>query len=133
MSISQNSLDKLSQCHPDLQRLVRTVAERIGLVVSCGHRGEDEQNRAFSEGKAKVQFPNSKHNPLPALAVDIEPLKRSTIDWNDKVFFYYFAGYVMAVADLIDIKIRWGGNWNMNDDLHDQTFFDLPHFELREG
>ncbi len=132
MTISPNSLDKLSQCYYELQRLVRTVSERMSLIVSCGHRGEVEQNRAYIEGKSKLQFPNSKHNTLPSLAVDIEPLKRSKIDWNDKVMFYYFAGYVMAVADLIDVKIRWGGNWNMNDDLHDQTFNDLCHFEVRE-
>lgn len=131
MTLSNSSSDKLSQCHPELQRLVRAVESRISLVVACGHRGETEQNRAFAEGKSKLKFPASKHNKLPSLAVDLVPLKRSKIDWNDKVLFYYFAGYVMAVAAMIDIKVRWGGNWNMNDDLHDQTFFDLVHFELR--
>jgi peptidoglycan LD-endopeptidase CwlK len=132
MTLSNSSSDKLSQCHSELQRLVKAVEERIGLVVSCGHRGKDEQDRAVAEGQSKTPWPTSKHNSLPSLAVDIEPLKRSQIDWNDKVFFYYFAGYVMAVADLIDVKVRWGGDWDSDRDLHDQSFFDLPHFELRE-
>lgn len=131
MTLSNSSSDKLSQCHPELQRLVRAVESRIGLVVSCGFRNEADQNRAYAEGKSKKKWPNGEHNKLPSLAVDMEPLKRSKIDWRDKELFYYFAGYVHAVADMIDVKIRWGGNWNMNDDLHDQTFFDLVHFELK--
>ena len=30
----------------------------------------------------------------------------------------------------MDIKIRWGGNWD-GGDLEQQSFDDLVHFELR--
>ncbi len=133
MTLSNSSSDKLSQCHPELQRLVRAVESRIGLVVSCGFRNEADQNRSFASGASKKRWPNSEHNKLPSLAVDMEPLKRNKIDWNDKVLFYYFAGYVKSVADMIDIKIRWGGDWDSDKDFHDQTFNDLCHFELEES
>ncbi len=133
MTLSNSSLDKLSQCHPELQRLVRAVESRIGLVVSCGFRNEVDQNRAFASGASKKKWPDGEHNKFPSIAVDMEPLKRSQIDWHDKELFYYFAGYVQAVADIIGIKIRWGGDWDSDKDFHDQTFFDLCHFELKKG
>jgi peptidoglycan L-alanyl-D-glutamate endopeptidase CwlK len=36
----------------------------------------------------------------------------------------------MGIAAKMGIKIRWGGDWDRDEELHDQTFFDLPHFEL---
>ena len=29
-----------------------------------------------------------------------------------------------------DIKLRWGGDWNMNFEVDDNKFDDFPHFEL---
>ena len=48
------------------------------------------------------------------------------------VFFktYAFGGFVKGVASQKGIKIRWGGDWDSDNDLHDQNFIDLPHFEL---
>ena len=43
----------------------------------------------------------------------------------------YFAGFVKGVAYKMGIPIRWGGDWNNNNDLKDNNFDDLPHFELR--
>ena len=40
------------------------------------------------------------------------------------------AGYIQATADKLGIKIRWGGDWDSDGDLDDQTFMDLGHFEL---
>ena len=45
--------------------------------------------------------------------------------------FYNFAGTVQGVAKMLNIKIRWGGDWDSDNDLKDQTLYDLPHFELR--
>ena len=53
------------------------------------------------------------------------------IDWNDKERFYFFAGYVKGIASQMGIELRWGGDWDSDNQLHDQTFMDLPHFELR--
>jgi hypothetical protein len=62
------------------------------------------------------------------LAVDVAPYP---VDWNDKERFYYFAGFVKGVASSLGISIRWGGDWNSDNNLKNQTFFDLPHFELK--
>jgi len=47
--------------------------------------------------------------------------------------FYHFAGYTKKTAELLGIKIRWGGDWNSNNIFSDQAFDDLDHFELIEG
>ena len=69
------------------------------------------------------------HNNKPSLAIDVAPYP---IDWDDKISFYHFVGYVKGTADQLGIKIRCGADWNCNNNLHDQTFFDLTHFELRK-
>ena len=45
--------------------------------------------------------------------------------------WYYFGGFVLGTAEELGIDIRWGGDWNSNRKLEDQTFHDLPHFEVR--
>lgn len=119
----------LSEAHPDLQRLFNAVILIIDCSIIEGFRSEEEQNKAYFSGKSKLGWPDSKHNKRPSLAVDALPYP---IDWNDTKRFYYFAGIVMATAKLIGVKVRWGGDWNMNQDLNDQTFYDLVHFELVE-
>lgn len=72
---------------------------------------------------------DSKHLALPSRAVDVAPYP---INWGDKKRFYHFAGYVQGLAAQLGISLRWGGDWDGDNDLNDQTFFDLVHFELKE-
>jgi hypothetical protein len=60
-------------------------------------------------------------------AVDVAPYP---IDWNDTRRFDHFAGIVVGIAHRSGVKIRWGGNWDRDNDLNDQNFNDLVHFEL---
>ena len=36
---------------------------------------------------------------------------------------------MLGVAAAEGIKIRWGGDWDRDNDLADQSFNDLVHFE----
>jgi len=123
----EKSKERLSTCHEKLQILFEQVVQHYDCTVLCGHRGKDEQDEAVRTGKSKLAFPNSKHNKLPSLAVDVVPFP---IDWEDKSRFYHFAGYVLGVAHSLGIKLRWGGDWNGNLNFKDERFMDLPHFEL---
>lgn len=125
---SARSRQNLSECHPDLQRLFNEVIKHYDCTVTDGHRGKEEQNKAYSKGWSKLKFPKSKHNKKPSLAADVVPYP---INYKDKARLYHFGGYVLAVADQLGIKVRWGGNWDSDSELHDQSFFDLPHWELR--
>lgn len=129
----KRSQDNLDQCHPDLQLVFNEVVKYYDCSVICGHRGEKEQNDAYYGGRSKLKFPKSKHNSIPSEGVDVVPYfkKKPHIRWNDKEKFYEFAGFVQGIAAMLSVDIRWGGNWDRDDELHDQSFMDLPHFEIK--
>jgi peptidoglycan L-alanyl-D-glutamate endopeptidase CwlK len=104
--------------------------------ILCGHRGREEQEKAFKEKKTKVIYPHSKHNKLPSMAVDVAPYP---IKWDNKHLnrFYCFAGFVLGAAyqlkkqGVISHDIGWGGDWDGDRDFSDQNFNDLVHFWLK--
>lgn len=119
MSLSQKSRDKLNTCDEQLVKLVREMAKEMDLVVLCGFRGEKEQTEAFNKGNSKLQFPNSKHNKLPSLAVDIAP---SPIDWNNLGMFLKMVQLAKVKAKELNINIRCGADFT--------SLKDYPHVEL---
>jgi len=132
---SHISKQRLSTCHPDLQVLFNSVIRSYDCFVACGHRGEAEQNKAYEEGNSQLKFPQSKHNSIPSLAVDVVPYEEGQPDWSHTQSAF-FAGYVLGMAqDLYDIgemthKIRCGVDWNMDNDVNDTKFWDAAHFEI---
>lgn len=126
-SFGKSSQDKLATCDPRLQKVFNEVIKHFDCIVIEGHRGEEAQNKAFAEGKSKLKYPQGKHNKIPSLAADVLPYP---IDWNDTNRMRYFAGFVVGIAATMGIKLRWGGDWNQNTELKDNSFNDLPHFEL---
>lgn len=133
---SKNSDNRLNTCHPDLIIICRTLLKSFDHSVFQGHRGISQQNRFYDSGKSKVRYPNSKHNKIPAMAVDIAPYPREKNATNETNKYYLMAGHFLQIANdlyekgTIDHKIRWGGDWNMNNSLSDNNFDDLGHFEL---
>ena len=130
---SQRSLSNLATCHPDLQVLFNEVIKYFDFTITEGHRNRADQEKAFSEGKSKLHYPNGKHNAFPSNAVDAYPYP---IDFNDSSRIYYFSGFVMGIAQKlkdegkISHSIRYGGDWNMNNLVKDESFQDTGHFEL---
>jgi peptidoglycan LD-endopeptidase CwlK len=121
----------LSTCHPKLQRLIRLLAQRVprsmDFSVICGYRNEADQESAFKAGRSTKRFPDSSHNVMPSVAIDLAP---HPVDWKDLARFAKLAGYVQAVADDLGIEIRWGGDWDGDGRTLDERLFDAPHFEL---
>lgn len=97
----------------------RVHRERMGLMVICGYRNQFDQTAAFSSGKSRLKWPKSKHNTLPAQAVDVAPLP---LDWNDLKAFRELARHVQEIAAEEGVKLRWGGNF--------VSWKDFPHWEL---
>ena len=134
-SFGTASLANITTCHPDLQLLFSVVVEKFDCSVICGHRGEAAQTAAYESGNSQVEYPNSKHNSYPSMAVDVAPYP---VDWDDIHRFYYFAGQVMAIAAMLyekgemEHKVRWGGDWDGDTQVKDNKFNDLVHFELIE-
>ena len=123
----------LDTVHPALHSLCVEALEAapFDLTVTCGLRSQADQEKAVREGRSKVHWPRGKHNaPTGGVsrAVDIHPYP---IDWKDTRRYYLLAGVMLALAHRRGIALRWGGDWDGDGQLTDQTFNDLPHFELR--
>lgn len=128
-AFSTRSKSALLTCDNRLQRVFNEVIKHYDCIVLEGHRGKDAQNEAYRKGTSQLKWPNGNHNKLPSRAVDVAPFP---IDWNNRERFVHFAGFVKGIAAQMGILLTWGGDWNDNWNLKDQTFFDLPHFELRD-
>jgi len=131
---SNISQERLATCHPQLIRLMNIVVLTYDIVIICGHRNESEQMVAFNANpqRSKKKWPDSKHNLLPSLAVDIAPYnhKEVPINWKDVHAFNHLGGYVRGIAEIVGIPIRWGADWDNDFNLKEETFIDCPHFEL---
>ena len=134
-TFSATSKANLETCHRDLRILFAHVIQDFDCTIVCGHRDKPEQDKAFTEGKSKLQYPQSKHNKIPSEAVDAAPYENGKIDWS-KSQMLFFAGYVKGVADrlykigVMSHRIRLGADWNQNNDIDDENFLDAPHFEI---
>jgi len=124
----KRSKNALHSCDERLIKVFDEVIKTVDCSVLEGHRSKAKQNKAYEEGRSKLKYPNGNHNAVPSMAVDVAPYP---IDWNDRERFHLFAGFVLGVASGIGIKLRWGGDWNMNWFVSDNNFDDLPHFEVR--
>jgi peptidoglycan L-alanyl-D-glutamate endopeptidase CwlK len=135
-SFSPKSQQRLQTCNMDLQTLFNEVVKYFDCTILIGHRGEDEQNQAFKDKKSKKTWPNSKHNSMPSNAVDVVPYPIPA--WTKTQDFVYFGGFVMGIDEMLRVqgkmkkRIRYGGDFNMNDIISDSTMFDLVHFETIE-
>ena len=126
-SFSRASIVNLESCHSDLQRVLNTAIQWFDFAVICGHRGEVAQTEAFLKGASKLEWPNSMHNEVPSMAVDVIPYP---VDWKDEKRFGLMVGRIMQVADEMGVLLRWGGDWDRDTMTRDQYFHDLPHLEL---
>lgn len=130
---STASLNHLATCHSDLRFLFMEVIKTFDCTVLDGYRSREEQEAAFSAGNSKLHYPFSKHNSVPSLAVDVAPYP---IDWNNPKRMYWFAGYVMGIADRLRLegemihRVRFGGDWDGDKNIDEERFRDLVHFEL---
>lgn len=129
----QSSFSKLSTCHADLQALFYEVIKYFDCTIIEGYRNKEDQERAFKAGNTKLHWPDGKHNSQPSMAVDVAPYP---IDWKNSSRFYWFAGYVMGIAQKLKDEgkmthaVRFGGDWDGDKNIYDENFKDLVHFEL---
>jgi peptidoglycan L-alanyl-D-glutamate endopeptidase CwlK len=138
-SFGTKSRERLDTCEERLQRVLERVVVGFDCTVLEGHRGQAAQDAAFASGASQKRWPDGNHNAVPSRAVDAAPWP---VDWGEEGDakrrqaavrrFYLFAGYVLGVATELGVALRWGGDWDGDRDLADQTFNDLVHFELTD-
>jgi len=137
---SQTSKDRLSTVDERLQLVFNKVIEYVDCTIISGLRTAEEQAELYAQGRTKpgsiVTYKdgiNSKSNHQSGLAVDVIIYHKEVphLRWKDDRANYYFAGTVLGIAKMLGISnIRCGGDWDMDNDMSDQTFMDVFHFEL---
>lgn len=117
----KHSLEQRATLHPDLIKVVDETSKESNITILCGHRGKEDQDKAYADGKSKLQWPKSRHNSFPSEAVDLAPFP---LDWNNVKSFKDLAVKVKEAANKVGVEIEWGGDW--------VTFKDYPHFQLKK-
>ena len=123
----RKSMQQLGTCEVKLQRVFKEVIKHVDCSVLEGHRDALKQNKYFEDGKSKVIYPDGRHNQVPSMAVDVTPYP---VDWEDRERHTLFAGFVLGIAKMMKIQLRWGGDWDQDFMVQDNRFDDFPHFEL---
>ena len=108
----------------------RMLSDVADISLLYGYRDREEQNTMFENGVSELRFPDSKHNHKPSLAVDMQPYPRPLHDNKLWGALGYLAGRGEEIANDLGIILMWGGDWDRDGDLTDQTFNDLMHYEI---
>jgi len=129
--LGNGSQRKLLGAHWDFQIIIQKAIKitPIDFTVIESHRIKYIQDQYFKEGKSKVKYPKGKHNTIPSNAIDVVPYVNNAVSWN-MAHCLVLAGVILTVANEMGIKIRWGGDWDMDGEpVTDQNFQDLVHYE----
>lgn len=151
--------ERLDNVHPTLAVFILTLIHQLekywpDWLILCGWRNQADQHAAFLAGTSKVDWPFGKHNRMTeiftteydadpgnitdgvtvkkmvseSIAVDLSPYPYDA--GKDEKRLYLIAGYAMALADRMEVKIRIGADWDGDLSTADQKLHDPWHFEL---
>lgn len=123
-TLGNQSRSRLAGVHPDLVKVVVRALElsAVDFSVIEGVRTVERQKELVAAGKSKTM--KSRH--ITGHAVDLYPVGKP-IPWEKCPVI---AEAMFRASGELNIPIRWGGDWNMNGDSKDESFYDGPHFEL---
>lgn len=144
-NLSSRSEQRLSEVHPDLQKVVRLAIRRskIDFTVLEGLRSATRQKQLVAQGKSKTL--DGRH--ITGHAVDLGAYVGGQVSW-DWEHYYRLAEAMRDAAVELGVPIVWGGVWDKRLNLlHDtkqavadyvqsrkavgrDAFIDGPHFEL---
>lgn len=156
---SKNSTDNLKSCDPNIQLVFFKAIKYMDISILKGARDEQEQTNAYTSGRSKLAWPESKHNVVSSniysLAVDAGPYNKQIrgIDWRaDKELYRAiddgnvyeakcivenikrwkaFIGLILGIAAAYNVPLYNGSDWDKDYEFNDQSFIDSPHFEIR--
>ena len=121
----RKSKERLNTCDKRIQKVMNEVIKHVDITILCGHRNEEDQNKAVESGNSKAKWPKGRHNKYPSLAIDIAIYDKTApggVDWHDKERFTLLAGFVLGIAKSLDIELIWGNDWDGDFDTKDTGF-----------
>lgn len=135
---SSGSAAKLLTCDPKLRIICEEAIKLFDFRVTEGFRTVTRQQQLYAQGRTKPGQivteidgvkKKGKHNYFPSKAVDIDPWP---VNYNDRERYMHLAGIMLGIAHSLKIKIRWGGDFDKDDDFKDRSGWDLPHYEIED-
>jgi len=153
----KKSLAERGSSDPRLNKIGDVVLQIKNHSVDKGHRGQQEQHHAFVNGHSKLDWPDGNHNAYPSKAQDVRtypsppaiefdknPDKMSHRELRSEVKMLrtmvkdqplreeqlYLLGLHRGVAEMMDIKIRTGADWDRDGEILDNGFDDFFHVEI---
>lgn len=130
-SFGSRSRRELQGVHPDLVAVAtRALAlSKVDFAITDGLRTIEEQQSLVARGASKTM--KSRH--LAGCAVDVVAcIGKDKISYNPLLLIQIKDAFFQAAKEL-KTPLRWGGDWNCNGDSGDESFVDMPHFELPRG
>ena len=123
------SLRRMQGVDSQLIKIAMIVVEHWDCTVPQygGFRSVGVQRALYEDGKSKKDGITKKSKHQFGRALDLVPYP---VDWDDIDRFRAFGGFFLGVAACQGIEVRWGGDWDGDRTFKDQSFIDLPHFEL---
>lgn len=136
--LSNKSLKALEGVHPDMVKVVKRAIEisEVDFKVLEGVRSKNRQAVLYAQGRTipgniVTWTMNSRHfiNEKTGYghAVDLLP---APYDWKDLKNFDKMAKAMFQAADELNVKIKWGADWNRDGTPRQKGETDSPHFEL---
>lgn len=119
--LSQRSLDRMKGVDERLVNVVKRAIEisEVDFIVTEGLRTKERQAELLKAGATRTM--NSKH--IVGKAVDLAAVVNGQVRW-DWPLYSKLATAMKRAAEILNIKIEWGGDW--------VTFKDGPHFQLKD-
>ena len=119
--LSQRSLDRMKGVDERLVNVVKRAIEisEVDFIVTEGLRTKERQAELLKAGATRTM--NSKH--IVGKAVDLAAVVNGQVRW-DWPLYSKLATAMKRAAEILNVKIEWGGDW--------VTFKDGPHFQLKD-
>jgi len=131
--LSERSLRRMQDINPNLHNVILFAIRRtpidFGIAWMGGLRTAEEQNQLFKDGYSQCDGYEKLSKHQSGNAIDLNIFVGSKVIEN-KEMLCVVAGVMFSCANELEIKIRWGLDWNLNGDIRDNKFNDQYHFEL---
>ena len=121
----RRSKERLKGVNAKLVNVLNALIKIMDVTIIEGVRSEERQAELLEKGATKVKY--SRH--MSGKAVDVAPYP---VDWEARERFHYMGGMLRGIGQQMGLKVRWGGDWDSDGEIKDNSFDDLVHVELRD-
>lgn len=112
--------ERLTQAHDSISDFYYFIKQKYHNVhCSWVYRGKEDQEKMFDEKSTFAHFGESKHNLLPAQAIDLFQINEN----GAAVFDGVFCAGINKLAKLNGFDLKWGGDF--------KKIGDSGHWELK--